>query len=53
MNLIDLIWPAVFGLLLVILLQVVQVVSRSRVLVIVLYVALAIWLAALVVWFWA
>jgi len=49
MNLIPLIWPAVLALLLIIL---VQAFSRSRLLVIILGVAVAIWLAALVAWFW-
>jgi len=49
MNPIDLIWPAALALLLVILLQ---AASRSRLLVIGLCVALVIWLAALVAWFW-
>src|SRR5262245_47607887 len=49
MNLIPLIWPAVLALLLVILLQ---AASQSRLFVIGLCVALVIWLAALVAWFW-
>jgi len=49
MDLIHLTWPAVLALLLIIL---VQAFSQSRLLVIILGVAFAIWLAALVVWFW-
>jgi len=49
MDLIHLTWPAVLGLLLAILLE---AASRSRLLVIILGVAVAIWLAARVAWFW-
>ena len=49
MDLIHLTWPTVLGLLLAILLD---AASRSRLLVIILGVAVAIWLAALVAWFW-